>query len=394
MSKTSINIPQLRFPEFKDEHVWEEKLLNKVLTIGSGRDYKHLSKGSIPVYGSGGYMLSVDDFLYDGESACIGRKGTINKPVFLSGKFWTVDTLFYTHSFIDCLPKFIYYIFLNINWLNYNEAGGIPSLSKTTIGKIKIPLPKKDEQQKIIDCLTSIDNLILSSSKKVEALKEYKKGLMQQLFPKEGKNVPKRRFLEFKDKWEEKKLKSILLDYKLGGNYSNSNVENKYPLIKMGNIGRGNITLDKIEYIDKIDEVDEIDKIQYGDLFLNTRNTLELVGKVAVWRNELPNAYYNSNLMWMKFENNFFMNYRLNSFQGIQSLRSIATGTTSVAAIYTKDLLNLKLLIPSKEEQKKIANCLTSLDTLINEQTQKVEALKEHKKGLIQQLFPNNEASK
>ena len=115
-------LPKLRFPEFLDAAEWEIKPLDSLLTIGNGRDYKHLSKGDIPVYGSGGYMLSVNDYLYDGESVCIGRKGTINNPMFLSGKFWTVDTLFYTHSFKDCLPKFIYFIFQNINWLNHNEA--------------------------------------------------------------------------------------------------------------------------------------------------------------------------------------------------------------------------------------------------------------------------------
>ncbi len=94
-------LPKLRFPEFLDSGEWEIKPFDKLFTIGNGRDYKHLSSGDVPVYGSGGYMLSVDEFLYDGESVCIGRKGTINNPMFLTGKFWTVDTLFYTHSFKD-----------------------------------------------------------------------------------------------------------------------------------------------------------------------------------------------------------------------------------------------------------------------------------------------------
>ena len=93
MSK-SINVPKLRFKEFSG--VWEDKLIGQILTVGSGKDYKHLSNGDIPVYGTGGYMLSVNDYLYDGESVGIGRKGTIDKPIFLTGKFWTVDTLFYT----------------------------------------------------------------------------------------------------------------------------------------------------------------------------------------------------------------------------------------------------------------------------------------------------------
>lgn len=183
------NVPDLRFPEFQNTESWKEYKLKSLCEIGNGKDYKHLGSGNIPVYGSGGYMTSVDDFLYDGESVCIGRKGTINKPIFLTGKFWTVDTLFYTHSFRNCLPPFLYLIFLQIDWYKYNEAGGVPSLSKTTIGEINILIPiekkgKLKEQQKIADCLSSLDDLIEATSRKVEILKEHKKGLMQQLFPK------------------------------------------------------------------------------------------------------------------------------------------------------------------------------------------------------------------
>lgn len=183
------NVPDLRFPEFQNTEGWKEYKLKSLCEIGNGKDYKHLGSGNIPVYGSGGYMTSVDDFLYDGESVCIGRKGTINKPIFLTGKFWTVDTLFYTHSFRNCLPPFLYLIFLQIDWYKYNEAGGVPSLSKTTIGEINIlvPVEKKGElkeQQKIANCLFSLDELIEATSQKVEILKEHRKGLMQQLFPK------------------------------------------------------------------------------------------------------------------------------------------------------------------------------------------------------------------
>jgi type I restriction enzyme S subunit len=176
-------LPKLRFPEFLEVDEWKIKPLDKLFTIGNGKDYKHLSAGDIPVYGSGGYMLSVNDFLYNGESVCIGRKGTINNPMFITGKFWTVDTLFYTHSFKSCSPKFIYLIFQNINWLNHNEAGGVPSLSKANIGKIEVAVPESNEQQKIANCLSSLDELITAQTQILEALKAHKKGMMQKLFP-------------------------------------------------------------------------------------------------------------------------------------------------------------------------------------------------------------------
>ncbi len=178
-------VPKYRFKEFEKDGKWVEKSFEQLFIIGNGRDYKHLDSGDIPVYGSGGYMLSVNEYLYDGESVCIGRKGTIDKPMFLSGKFWTVDTLFYTHSFKKCLPKYIFYVFENIDWRNHNEAGGVPSLSKTNIYKIVVLVPPTiQEQQKISSCLSSLDVLIKVQEEKIEQLKKHKKGLMQGLFPK------------------------------------------------------------------------------------------------------------------------------------------------------------------------------------------------------------------
>ena len=175
------SVPELRFSGFDGD--WEVKSFSKLFEIGGGRDHQHLSNGGIPVYGSGGYMRSVNEYLYDGKSACIGRKGTINKPIFLTGKFWTVDTLFYTHSFIECSPEFIYLLFQNIDWLKLNEAGGVPSLSKVIIKKIEKPIPKDDEQKAIVNIIFSVDKLIEMQEVKIDTLTKYKKGLMQRLFP-------------------------------------------------------------------------------------------------------------------------------------------------------------------------------------------------------------------
>jgi type I restriction enzyme S subunit len=172
---------------FKDDQgndfpAWEEKTLGEVLTIGSGRDYKHLGKGNIPVYGSGGVMTFVDASLYEGESVCIGRKGTIDKPRFVEGAFWTVDTLFYTHSFKRVLPRFIYVVFQQINWKTYNEASGVPSLSKSTIESIPVSFPSLPEQTKIANFLTALDRKIESVAQQITHTQTFKKGLLQQMF--------------------------------------------------------------------------------------------------------------------------------------------------------------------------------------------------------------------
>ena len=170
-------VPALRVPEFSGE--WDEYAIGEILSIGNGRDYKHLHNGDIPVFGTGGYMTSVDDFLYDGESVFVGRKGTINKPLYYNGKFWTVDTLFYTYNFTDVLPKFVYCLFQTINWLKYNEASGVPSLSKATIEKIKVRIPSMDEQDKLSNLLFLLDKRIEVQNKIIEKLETLIKGIIE-----------------------------------------------------------------------------------------------------------------------------------------------------------------------------------------------------------------------
>lgn len=175
---------ELRFKDDDgNEYVdWELKEIGEVLSIGNGRDYKHLSNGDVPVFGTGGLMTYVDSWLFEGETVCIGRKGTIDKPMYFSGKIWTVDTLFYTHSFVDSIPKFVFYVFQCINWKEHNEASGVPSLSKTTIERIPITIPSIPEQTKIANFLSAIDEKINQCGKQIEKMELWKKGLLQQMF--------------------------------------------------------------------------------------------------------------------------------------------------------------------------------------------------------------------
>ena len=172
---------------FKDDNgndfeEWEQKSIRNILSIGSGRDYKHLNYGKVPVYGTGGLMTYVDSFLHQGETVCIGRKGTIDKPMYYNGDIWTVDTLFYTHTFKKSIPKFVYYVFQSINWKQHNEASGVPSLSKSTIEQILINVPSVAEQTKIANFLSAIDKKIELVSNQIQDTQEYKKGLLQQMF--------------------------------------------------------------------------------------------------------------------------------------------------------------------------------------------------------------------
>lgn len=181
--QTYKHIPTLRFPEFVNDGEWEMKRLGDIVTVNSGRDYKHLNPGNIPVYGTGGYMLSVDDKLSDVDAIGIGRKGTIDKPQFLKAPFWTVDTLFFLTINEGYDIRFVFCLLQTIDWRKYSEQTGVPSLTRSSIEKIEVQVPPLAEQQRIASCLSAIDEMTVVTKNKLEQLKAFKKGLMQQLFP-------------------------------------------------------------------------------------------------------------------------------------------------------------------------------------------------------------------
>ena len=153
------NVPEIRFKGFTE--AWEQRKLGDVVDVRSGKDYKHLSEGNIPVYGTGGFMLSVNQALsYDEDAIGIGRKGTIDKPYILKAPFWTVDTLFYAIPREKVDLNFAFDVFQNIDWKKKDESTGVPSLSKTAINEIDVLVPQYDEQQPLGQFFNRIDNLI------------------------------------------------------------------------------------------------------------------------------------------------------------------------------------------------------------------------------------------
>jgi len=160
------------------------KTLGDILSVKHGKDYKGQSNqiGKYPVMGTGGIITYIDSFMCDWECVCIGRKGTINKPIYMSEPFWSVDTLFFTQPQKGENPKFQYYLFETINWLLHNEASGVPSLSASVIANIKKAIPTIQEQNKIAAFFTVIDTLINKQNNLVESLKLYKRGVITAIF--------------------------------------------------------------------------------------------------------------------------------------------------------------------------------------------------------------------
>lgn len=141
--------------------VWEQRKFSEIVDVCSGRDYKHLNEGPIPVYGTGGYMTSVCEALsHNRDAVGIGRKGTIDKPYLLKAPFWTVDTLFYAIPKPDINLEFALCSFLNVDWKSKDESTGLPSLSKEAINETVLRVPNAVEQNHLGSFFTDLDSLI------------------------------------------------------------------------------------------------------------------------------------------------------------------------------------------------------------------------------------------
>ena len=179
--KDGESVPEIRFAGFTDP--WEQRKFSDIVNVCSGKDYKHLEEGPIPVYGTGGFMTSVDEALsYDRDAVGIGRKGTIDKPYLLKAPFWTVDTLFYAIPKSDMDLEFVHCSFFNVDCKSKDESTGLPSLSKEAINETTALVPSFNEQSRLGDFFYNLDNLITLHQRKLELLQNIKKSLLDKMF--------------------------------------------------------------------------------------------------------------------------------------------------------------------------------------------------------------------
>ena len=179
--KPGERFPEIRFAGFTDP--WEQRKFSDVVDVCSGKDYKHLKEGPIPVYGTGGFMTSVDEALsYDRDAVGIGRKGTIDKPYLLKAPFWTVDTLFYAIPKSDIDLEFVHCSFLNVDWKSKDESTGLPSLSKEAINETIALVPSFNEQSQLGEFFNNLNSLITLHQRKLELLRNTKKSLLDRMF--------------------------------------------------------------------------------------------------------------------------------------------------------------------------------------------------------------------
>ena len=340
-------VPALRFPEFSGE--WDEYAIGEILSIGNGRDYKHLHNGDIPVFGTGGYMTSVDDFLYDGESVFVGRKGTINKPLYYNGKFWTVDTLFYTYNFTDVLPKFVYCLFQTINWLKYNEASGVPSLSKATIEKIKVRIPSMDEQDKLSNLLFLLDKRIEVQNKIIEKYESLIKGLTILLTTQEKSNTTIAQCLECHNSTLQESEVSYSGLYKVFG--------------ANGLVGYTDMPQMNGDAILIIKDGSGVGATSYAQGKFSVIGTLNYL---------IPKENYDLRYLYFVLSVFNFQPYK--------------TGM-AIPHIYFKDYGNAKIYCPSLAEQKRIANILGKLENKLIVEQDILALFSLQKQYLLGQMF-------
>ena len=414
--KTEL-IPELRFGVFPIKN-WDEKKLQDIFIYLSTNTYsrnllnnrqgiyQNIHYGDILVkYGSiidaqkeeipyinEDIECTTDNIIMDGdiiiadtaEDEIVGKTSeifNIGDKKILSGLH-----TFWLRPLISFAPKYLGYFFNSTQYHNQLlpliQGAKVSSISKKALNNTIIVYPSTSEQQKIADCLSSLDDLIEATAQKVDALKEHKKGLMQRLFPAEGKNVPDLRFPEFQGakEWKECSLDEYF-DFKQGFQCP---IEEQYDKQELG----------MVRFIRIIDLTQPSTPYRYindpGNQYYINRENLFMVrygdpGLVGIgYEGIIANNLFQ--LIPKKKINPYFFYFLFSKEKTrIKGLSS----STSLSAINFTSLKALKIVVSQNtDEQQKIANCLFSLDELIEATSRKVEILKEHKKGLMQQLFP------
>ena len=289
-----------------------------------------------------------------------------------------------------------------VNYPSIKQTTGIQNLDSDSYLMEHFCFPDSSDQQTIaafLDYETArIDRLITQQQRLIDLLKEKRQAVISHAVTK-GLNPDapmKDSGVEWlgqvPEHWQCVPFGLLVSRADLGGNYLGGQEENGIPFLKMGNLGRGCIVLDKLECLEEGSSFDDAHRLSMGDFLFNTRNSLDLVGKVAVWHDELEYVLYNSNLLRVRFKKDFisspdFMGFVFNSSGALGWLALLAKGTTSVAAIYYKDLRSMVVPIPPVDEQNAISSfiskCLSRLDTLEEKAIQSINLMNERHTALI-----------
>ena len=372
-------VPAIRFAGFTDP--WEQRKFSEIVDVCSGKDYKHLEEGPIPVYGTGGFMTSVDEALsYDRDAVGIGRKGTIDKPYLLKAPFWTVDTLFYAIPKSDMDLEFVHCSFLNVDWKSKDESTGLPSLSKEAINETIALVPSFNEQSRLGEFFSDLDSLITLHQRKYDKLVVFKKSMLEKMFPKDGESVPAIRFAGFTDPWEQRKASEV---FQIVDDRGHPTLPVLSATQNQGMIYRD----DSGRYIGH-DESNEIGykRVLPGDFVVHLRSfqggfahsQYEGITSPAytVFRAKEPTSHSD------RFWKHWFISEHF-----IAGLSTVTYGIRDGRSISVDEFMNTFLAFPAVEEQAAISRLLDYLDDLITLHQRKLELLQNIKKSLLDKMF-------
>jgi type I restriction enzyme S subunit len=399
-------VPKLRFPEFRDADGWWQKEVGDLFQVTRGdvlsmtlvNDEKTEAK-PYPVYSSqtknNGLSGFYSDYLFEDAITWTTDGANAGDVNYRAGKFFCTNVcgvLLSSKGFANpCIAALI-----NSVARKYVSYVGNPKLMNGVMSKIPIPLPPLAEQQKIAECLSSVDELIAAQARKVDALKTHKKGLMQQLFPREGETQPRLRFPEFQNagEWGDGELGPKAS--KVGSGITPTGGDKNYkqagrPFVRSQNVGWGILLLDDVAYIDEETHATfDSTEIKVSDVLLNI--TGASIGRSAVADERIAGGNVNQHVCIIRTKpdelNPLFLNQFLISQRGQKQIDSFQAGGNRQGLNFAQIRSFVVPLPPTVAEQQRIATSLSSLDALITAETQKHEALKTHKKGLMQQLFP------
>ncbi|MDR3627345.1 MAG: restriction endonuclease subunit S [Ignavibacteriaceae bacterium] len=401
MSSTDENklVPKLRFPEFNNDGGWNaDKVGNLILTITPPK--KLLSSNYLP---NGDYpIIDQSKSFYCGWTNDKDAIITNDLPLIVFGDHTCILKLAYepfaqgadgikilkSNELIDRI--FIYH-FIIYNPVKQEEYKRHFSILKEKI--VLFPNIKTGEQQKIASFLSSLDKLINGESQKLEELKAHKKGLMQNLFPQEDEKVPRIRFKEFKKsgEWGEKKLEEISENVMYGMNSAAVEFDGENKYIRITDIDEDTRSFTPNPLTSPEGPLEERYSVNVGDLLF--ARTGASVGKSYLHRKENGKIYFAGFLIRFTIKDAIpyfvYAQTLTNHYQKWILATSVRSGQPGINA---EEYKSYPIFLPpdkERKEQQKISDCLLSLDDIIKAQSQKIETLKEHKKSLMQNLFPN-----
>lgn len=412
--------PKLRFPEFKEANGWRTTKLNTLLFEAKLRN-RSLELGPADVLSVSGEYGCVNQIEFLGRSYAgvtvkdyhvvehgdiVYTKSPLKRNPFgiikeNKGKRGIVSTLYAVYRpFPECCATYLDHFFsVDFHLNSYLQpivrkgAKNDMKVNNADVLRGDICVPDFLEQQKIADCLDSVDALIATQVRKLEAQKTHKKGLIQQLFPQKGETQPRLRFPEFEGAgdWEVKRVDEWG-DVLAGKALAVGAPGPLRPYLRTKNVLDGAIDLSDVLSMPMTDHEFSRFEILDGDVLLNEGQSLDLVGRTAIYRGEFGGRCAIQNQL-LRFRPYAWTcpEFAAQAFRKCQkdgTFANVATKTTSIAHLGSSRFSSLRLAWPTLlDEQQRIGTCLTSIDDLIAVEARNLDALKIHKKGLMQKLF-------